>query len=479
MRDSRRANYLILAALLMIAAAFAAYATLVVRWFAAPKPPATFDAAGPRQTPDAALAAARREFRENLLDARVHLRLSEALWRAGRPVDAFYVMYAARQLFSGEDFRSAHADVVLKVGGPAAAARARLKGLTDPAMSVPIYAEVARNYPHTPEGRDSLDQLSQLAASPPGGPNGDAGRLAHTALEELYRGDPKDPEKLAALAGAAFNRGEAEHAAALASDAWNKHPGHAGAARIMGMLALRDRDVDAALQWLKVAWDHDSEDLYSAAKLAQLYEKRRGDREGALPFYMALYRQNPDYADDAPAETKIRETLDRRRESLLHDAPVAGLGGRFALDDASLRAEACLRAAAFRDPVWIDTLGELLDDDTELVRRNADYALFEISRKEPDAIRARRSAWLTSEKTLVRIRALNLFADLDGRNALPAVAVALRDSNTAVRVFAKIMVLDHYYKDEPEAAKLRSRYLAEEKDPDALGFAKRFSGEAR
>ena len=474
MRESRRTNFIILAALLMIAAAFAAYAALVMRWFAMPAKSVPAAAApGAKAAVDATLVDARREIRERILDPREHLRLSEALWKAGRPVDPFYVTYAARQIFSEGEFQQAQAEVVLGGGGPAAEARSRLKGVSDPALTVPIYAEVARSYPDSPEGRDSLDQLSQMAMAPDGG--SDAGRVARTALDELYRADPKSPEKLAALAGADFGRGDVEQARALASEAWNKHPGHAGAARVMGMLALKDRDVDGALKWLTAAWDRNPDDLYSAAKLAEIYSKRRSDPEGALPFYLALYRQNPDYADDEAAETRIRETLDHRREALLRDAPVEGLGGRFALDDASLRAEACLRAAVFKDPRWIDVLGELLDDDTLIVRRNADYALFQIAQKEPDAVHARREAWLGSEKPLVRIRALNLFADLDGKNALPAVAAALRDPSPGIRAYAKVMVLDHYYKGLPEGAKLRSRYLAEEKDPEALSFIRHFA----
>jgi tetratricopeptide (TPR) repeat protein len=479
MRESRRTNLLIVAALLMIAAAIAAYATIVVHWFSAPRAASAPAAAESRAALDEGLADARREFRSRLLDPRAHLRLSEALWKAGRPVDSFYVMYAARQIFPDEAFRQAQAEVVLGVGGPASAERARLKGLVDPALTVPIHAEVARDYPDSPEGRDSLDQLSQLAMSPDNGAFADAARLARTSLEELHRADPKNPEKLAALAGADFGRGDAATALALATEAWNKYPGHAGAARIMGMLALKDRDLDTAMKWLSKAWDRDPDDLYSAAKLAQIYEKRRADPEGALPFYLALYRQNPDYADDAPAETRIRETLDRRREAMLRNAPVDALGGRFRIDDASLRAEACLRAAAYKDPRWIDVLGDLLDDDDEIVRRNADYALFQIASAEPGAVRARRQDWLGSDKPLVRIRALNLFADLDGMNALPAVAAALRDPNAGVRVFAKLMVLDHYFKGSPDADRLRARYLAEEKDPEALAFLKRFPSGAR
>jgi len=481
MRENRRTNLLILTALLMIAAAFAAYATLVMRWFSAPPRfprPATLEASA-KAASESALDFARKEFRARLLDCRAHLLLSEALWKAGRPVDSFYVFYAARQLFPGEEFSRAHAEVVVGAGGPAAAIRARLKGLIDPALAVPIHAQTAREYPSSPEGRDSLDQLSRMAMGDADRAGGDAARLALTALEELYAEDARQPEKLAALAGAAFGRGDAARASALASEALSKHPDHAGAARIFGMIALKERDLDAALRWLTAAWDRNPNDLYSAAKLAQIYDKRRADPESALPYHLALYRQNPDYDDDGPVERRIRETLDSRREHLLKDAPVSGLGGRFKLDDASLRAEACLHAAAFADPRWIDVLGELLDDDAEIVRRSADYALFKIAQKEPDAVRARRDAWLTGPRPLVRIRALNLFADLDGRNALPSVAAALRDPEPAVRAYAEVMVLEHYFSAQPETAKLRARYLAEETDPEALAFVRRFSKNAR
>ncbi|HAZ09408.1 MAG TPA: hypothetical protein DCZ01_13040 [Elusimicrobia bacterium] len=471
MRESRRTNLIILSALLMIAAVFAAYATLVMRWFATPartENPATRKAS-------ANLAEARKEFRTRLLDCRAHLRLSEALWKAGRPTDSFYVLYAARQLFSKETFRAAHAEIVLGAGGPAAGVRTRLKGLNDPALSVPIHAQTAREDPASPEGRNSLEQLSLMAMGDENRSGGDAARLARAALEELYREDPRQPEKLAALAGAAFGRGDVALAYALASEALNKHSDHAGASRIMGMIALKDRDLDAAVRWLTAAWEHNPDDLYSAAKLAQIYDKRRADPEAALLFHLALYRQNPDYDDNGPIERRIHEILDSRRENLLKDAPIESLADRMKLDDASLRAEACLRAAAFKDQRWIDALGELLDDDTEIVRRNADYALFQIARQKPDAVRARRDQWLGGPQPLVRIRALNLFADLDGKNAFPLAAAALRDPVPAVRAYAAVMVLEHYFMAIPEAVKLRARYLAEERDPDALAFVHRFS----
>ena len=474
MKESKRTNALIAVALAMIAAAFALYSLIMMSWMRAPARVAAGPAAS-RAEAEQNLASARKEFREHLLDPRAHMRLSNALWKSGRPVDSFYVLYAARQLFSDDAFRRAHAEVVLGAGGPAAEISKRLAGVRDAAVTVPIHAEVAREHPDTPEGRLSLDALSRLAAGDENAAGGEAARLARTALEELHQDDPKHPGKLAALGMALFARGDFALAHAVATEALTKNPDQAGAAQIMGALALQQRDIDGAMRWLSASWDRNPDDLYSASKLAQIYDKRRADPESALPFYLALYRQNPDFADAGePVERRIRETLDARRESLLQHAPVEGLGARFALDDASLRAEACLRAAAFKDPRWIERLGELLDDDAEIVRRNADYALFEIGKADGQAVRARRDSWLGSEKPLVRLRALNLFADLDGKNVLPALSNALRDPNPAVRGFAKVMVLDHYFPALPEAAKLRARYLAEERDPDVLSLLARF-----
>jgi hypothetical protein len=469
-RENRTANLIITGALVMIAAAFAAYATLVLRWFSAPQTAASGAGAPDRAAADAALADARRAFRDDLLDPRAHLRLSEALWKDGRPVDSFYVAYAARRLFADADYRTAQAQVVLGAGGPAAALLSGLKDARDGAGTVSILAEAAREYPDSLEGRRSLDRLSQMAQG--------AGRpasLAREALQRIVDERPRRTEALAALAGAAFARGDASGAYALAREALNKNPAHAGAARIMGMLSLKDGDVEGAVRWLTLAWDGDPDDLYSAAKLAQIYDRRRADADAALPYYLALYRQNPDYSDgEETAETRIREILDARRERLLKDAPVESLGARFKLDDASLRAQAALRAAVLKDPRWIDSLGDLLDDDTRLVRRAADYALYQIAQAEPGAVRARRDAWLASDKPLVRIRALNLFADLDGVNVLPALSNALRDPNPGVRAFAKVMVLDHYFMTSPRAAALRARYKKEETDPRALAFERRF-----
>src|SRR6185503_2086847 len=105
MKESRRTNLIILGAILMIAGAFAVYASMIMRWFSTPTTALSGSpTAASGVSAEAALADARREFRERLLDPSAHLKLSEALWHAGRPVDAFYVMYAARQIFPDDVF---------------------------------------------------------------------------------------------------------------------------------------------------------------------------------------------------------------------------------------------------------------------------------------------------------------------------------------------------------------------------------------
>ncbi|MDE2491739.1 MAG: tetratricopeptide repeat protein [Elusimicrobia bacterium] len=480
MNESRRTNVLIAASLLMIAAAFAAYAALLMHWFAEPGPaaPVSAEERARRDADDAALADARTDFRGDLLDCRAHLRLSEALWKDGRRIDAFYVSSFARELFSDAEFHRAHDDVVLGAGGPAAAVLAKLQGLDDPSRIAPILAEAARDYPDAPEGREALAHLARLAGGGDGAAGDDA---ALNALQDLRAGAPKNPEVLAALGRAYFARGQADQALAMAQVALSKDPNDAGAARIMADAALKKKDFANALRWLTQAWDGDPNDVDSASELAQLYDKRRGDVEAALPYYLAVYRADPDASDgDESVETRIREALDARRQDLLSGVTAADLGSRFSLDDASLRAQAALRAADLKDPRWIPELARLLDDDTHLVRRSADYALYEIAQADPADVRAHRDEWLNSPSPLVRIRALNLFADLDGMNALPAVRRALlKDPNPGVRAFAKVMVLDHYYLKTPDGRRAAADFASREKDRRVLDFVRRLEAQEK
>lgn len=536
MRKPRHTNLVIVVSIAAIALALVGYAAIIWNWVASPassSPPLMAPPNSPKVPPE--LVAARASLRENFLDAKSHLNLSQALYRAGRPVDAFYVMFAARSFFGDADFSRAHAFIALYGGrhfldgqaydpspanekkqmarlqedpaNPDAlnylahidADRGDVKGalelidrglsshpddagllaaraewtaasLRDIPASVSFYARLAAAHPDTYEGRSAVDELGRLAQSREGGAAGENAAFAREALEELRQKNMDDPHLFSALAMAAWGRGDTASVQALIAQAEKRGGKNAGVSQIKGAFALAEHDPEKAVVYLTQAWENNPNDLYSAGKLAQLYMKQRADPEAALPYYIALYRQNPRYDDGEPVEDRIRRILDTRREEVLRDVFVGGIGHFLSSDDASLRAEACVKAARTQDPRWIDTVAELLDDDTEIVRHNADYALFQIARKEPDAVLARRMEWLQSTKPFVRIRSLNLFADLDPANTLPMAARALYDPNPAVRFMAKVMVLDHYYPALPQAAKIRADFLSAEKDPLVLGM---------
>jgi tetratricopeptide (TPR) repeat protein len=513
------------AAVVLAAAGY--YTVLAYRWLRTPSPDRPRIARSERTL--ASLNKCREQFRENYFDPASHLRLSEALFEAGRPVDAFYVMYGARALFGEQVFLRAHALVVLYGGqhflgqeefDPSPANEERIKkrlkdapqnpdlinylahiaahgrrprealALVDEGLkaqpddsgllayraqlsaetgdlrtAVGHWTRLALGHPGRFESRASLEELGRLARR-----SSDEGRLAQESLEEICRQRPDDALAFSTLALSAWERGDLPRARALAAEILAKNPDHAGAAMFQGALALRDRDWQTALRRFGDAWRVNPADLYSAAKLAEIHMKQRGDRESALPFYLALYRANPRYEDGETAQTRIRETLDIRREQLLAPVPAAALGRWLASEDASLRAEAAARAADLKDPRWIDELAKLLDDDTNIVRHNADYALFQIAKAFPDAVAVRRQEWLASPRSLALTRALNLFSDLDKQSAWPAVVEALRDPRPTVRALTRVMVLDRYYLNWPEARKARMEYLARESDPWARRF---------
>lgn len=534
MRESHRNNLLLAAALLLIAGTAAIYIMLMRAWLSG-KPSASKPRAAP--APDlAGLPPARAQFREHFLDPAAHLRLSEALNRAGRPVDSFYVRLAARQLFGDEAFRRAHELVVIYggvhyLGGqpydPSAKNEARLKerlqaDLQNPVLlqylariaeergqreearrlaetglatgsrdrglqllrarlTAPVdaltaighYARLAHFAPDTEEGRLALAELEAFAREHEEGAGGEKARLAREALEELVKALPEHGRPLAALGRALRARGDLNAARALAAETLAKRPDHPGANYLEGLFAEDDRLYDTAVKRYTAAWEADPENLESAARLAAILHRQRGDLEAALPFYIALHRRDPWREEGESVERLVRAALDARREQVLRDAPADSLGRYLGSDDASLRAQACARAAELKDPRWIETLAELLDDDTEIVRHNADYALFQIAQEHPDAVRVRRDEWLANNRPLLRARVLNLFADLWPEETFPLVSRLLYDDNPAVRFFAKAMVLDRYYKEVPAAKKLAAQYLPQEKHPGVLALYER------
>lgn len=524
MRSSSRANAVIALGLLAVFIAGAWYASFLGSWLKSSG--GGQDAAAAKR--QERLAAARADFRRDLLSPLAHLRLAEALFDAGRPVDGFYVMHAAKALFGEGPFLRAHAQVVLYKGtfflgdqefdpSPANEARLRKALQSDPSdpralhylarilakrnenaealrllagvgddrgglafraqlrsargdlsAAIEDWTRLAAAHPGTHEARQALEELGALAARQ----QGDAPLMARDALDELLRQRPDDNRVFGAAAMAAWGRGDLGAVQAMAAEAERRKKGpHAGALMVQASLALQERDAEKALRFFTKAWEADAEDLYSAAKLSQLYHRQRADPEGALPYDLALYRRNPAYEDGGErVEKRILETLDERRRNLSLPGGAEGLSRLFDSDDASLRAEACARAAGAADARWIETLGERLDDDVELVRHTADYALFQSARRFPEAVRVRRDEWLGSDKPLARIRALNLFADLEPNETFPLVLRALRDPHPGVRFYARVMVLDHYYKELPAAQRARSEYLAAERDPQVLGL---------
>lgn len=531
MKESRRDNLLLAFSLLLIAGTATIYVALIRQWLRGQ--PSAAELHHEKKPDPEALLAARLEYRSRFSDAAAALQLSEALAHAGRPIDAFYVEADARQLYPPAEFSRAHDVVVLKksnfYGGrpydpspgserelkkrlvqepenaalyqylarvaldrgdsaeagklvdQGLAARADDRGLlslkgqllssSNPLDAIALWAKLAHAQTDSWEGRQALESLGRWAQKRDDGPDGEAAHLAREALEELVKEHPDHPQVFSTLAMATWARGELDTARAMADAALAKRPRHAGALMVQAAIALYDRLPDKALRLFNQAWERNPDDLYSAAKLAQLYYRQRADGESALPFLIALYRQNPDYQDGGePADKIIRSILDARRAEVLKRAAIESLGLYLRSDDASLRAEACARAAGFSDQRWLETLFDLLDDDTELVRHNADYALFTLAKAFPDAIRVRRDDWLASKKPFQRARVLNLFADLYPGETLPLIAEALHDQNPAVRYFSATLALSHYGTDVAAAAKLKADYLKSERDPAVLAL---------
>ena len=531
MRESTRHSLLLVLGLGLLAASLAVYASWVLSCFRPPSPvlPALKAPVSPENARE--LAAARARLREDFLNPQAHLRLSEALFRSGRPADAFYVMAAARRLFGEEAFAQAHSAVVLgraaqeqtdpspeglarlrerlkaEPDNPAlvlAAAhlaaqsgdvrealqaleeglasnprdrgllyyKAELTASADPAGAVPSYARLVNASPDSYEGRRALDALGRLAQKSEDGPEGEAAREAWQALQELYHAKPEHSLIFTTLAMSAWARGEGTAARALAAEARERHPDNAGAMTVEGALAYADHNLDKALELFSKALTKNPDDLYSAAKLAQIYSRQRGDPEAALPHYLSIYRRNPSYADGEPAESTIQATLEQRARQALMYVGVEKLEPYFLAEDAAVRAEACVKAGQVADSRWIDSLAALLDDDADAVRRAAVDALAKIRERYPGAILARREEWLSDPRPLARAEALSLFAEQDPENTFPWVLTLLKDPVPAVRYFAKTRVFDRCYKS-PLAAKARYHYLQTETDPAALALLRR------
>ncbi|MBI5622526.1 MAG: hypothetical protein HY924_01970 [Elusimicrobia bacterium] len=347
--------------------------------------------------------------------------------------------------------------------------------VNDLSSAVPWYVKAAASGPDTHEGRLALNELGRLAAMALSGRDAGVPAAARERLKELAALHPDSPAAFSTMILSGLARGETDAVRAVVLEAVNRDPNHAGVLAAIGAVALVDRDPDSAVKALSAAWRKNPADLYSAQKLAELCLKHRADPEAALPFLVAVYMQRPDWADGEPVENVIRRVLDLRREEALRDVRAPLLGKFLRSEDASLRAQACERAAALLDPRWIEALGGLLDDDTEIVRHNADFALFSLARDFKPALLSRKAEWLGAASPFTRARSLNLFADLDPENTFPRAVTALSDPSATVRFLAKTMVMDHYYKGSPGAENALKEYLGRETDPDVLAYYRRVS----
>src|SRR6185295_4156826 len=104
---------------------------------------------------------------------------------------------------------------------------------------------------------------------------------------------PKDPSIFSAMAMAAWKRNDSAAARALVAQTLRADPKNAGALMVDGVIALSDGDADRAVKEFAAAWEENPEDLRSAEELARIYDRERGDRESALPYYIAIYRHDP------------------------------------------------------------------------------------------------------------------------------------------------------------------------------------------
>ncbi len=449
------------------------YGSWVWSWFnpSTPGPaPEPFARARPD---DGSLPAARKAFRSRHLDPLAHADLGEALWRSGREVDSFYILASARAFFGPERFLAAHraralgADPLSR-GPELSRARQTRAQPAGAARAVPLYFQLAASARESYEGRAAIDDLGDIAQSSPSGEDDASPRLAREALEALRRRNPDHAAIFTVLSLSDLSRGDIATVRERTAEALRGAPRHPGALSISGALALADRRPALALESFKAAWRESREELYLSQKLAELLDRHAGDPEAALSPYIALHRRDPLWRDGKALSERILRILASRSRERLGPAPAGELGLFLSSSDASLRAAACSRAGRLLDPKWIKTLGELLDDDVELVRDEAADALARLALPHREAVLANRVDWASSTSPLRRARAIGVLAAIDKTNAFPFAAQALKDPNPAVRHWVRTRVLETVYRDYPPASLAVREYLAAEQDPLVL-----------
>lgn len=494
-------------------------ATLDVRPAAAPASPST------------PLDAARERYRDDFFDPYAHIELSDALYKAGRLSDAFYVLEEARALFPEESFNEAHAFVIVGRGRggwpggrpfdatPSNEDALKAKAVMDPKdwESLSYLAHIAGHRGDLAGAEALVDRALKISPDAPG-PLGLKAQLcakrndadgAMSAYERIFKLGPDSPDRrsaigmmtalasLGAKGGAKSKRalknltewskarpddgdlwlarafalgasGDDAGVRALLAEGEKARPGTKALDGVKAMLAIQDKRIPEAVALLKSVLARSPDDEYALEKLAELHRKELKDMDGALPYYVALHHGDPHYYDGEYAEFRIKRELERRRAAAVAPAKTADdLRALLKSEDGATRAEAALAAGRLGDASLTLDLGDALDDEVGNVAQNADNALFELSKTRRKEVLAARERLAGSPRAFVRGMALNLYCDLDREGMKPTALQRLGDPSSYVR-WRAYAALTGYYRDDPEAQAAVKKFLAEEKDERLL-----------
>ncbi len=477
------------------------------------------------------LDAARDRYRENFFDPYAHVELADALYKAGRLSDAFYVLEEARAMFPEEEFNEAHAFVITghgRGGWPgdlpfdatasnedALKARAAMdpkdwqslsylahiaghrgdlagaESYVDRALKIApdelgplglkaqLYAKrndadgamtlYEKIFNLSPQSPDRRSAIGMMTALASLGAKGGAkSKRALKNLTEWSKANPDDAELWLARAFALGARGDEAGVKALVRDGEKARPGTTALDGVKAMLAISDRRATEAVALLKGVVARDPENEFALEKLAELHRKELKDMDGALPYYIALHHGDPHYYDGEYAEFRIKRALQSRRAAVVASAKTADdLRALLKSDDGAVRAEAALAAGKLGDASLIGDLADALDDVVGNVVQNADNALFEMSKARPKEIRAARDSIVGSPRAFVRGMAMNLYCDLDREGMKPTALERLSDPSPYVR-WRAYSALTGYYRDDERAQAAVKKFLADERDERLL-----------
>ena len=487
-------------------------------------------------SPRSPLEEARVRYHKAFFDPYAHVELSDELYKAGLLEDSFYVLEEARGIFSENDFQAAHGFVIIGKhnggwpgGGhfdpsPAHEAELKARAAADPrdweslsylahiavhsgdhaaaltyvdralkiapnelgplglkahlladkndlTAALPVFERVFAAAPDSVDGRAALELMMSMAAR--GKRGGAAAKRALADLEKALVDRPDDAEVYLSLAVVRGAAGDVKGIRDLVKRAEKARPGSPALFAVKGLLAIQDKKVPAAVALLEQALARDPWLPYAREKLAHLHRKDLKDMAGALPYYIALHRDNPHYYDNEFAEDRVKRELERQRTATVASARTAQDAVRLmSSPNGATRAEGCLFAGKLADPALIDALADRLDDEVGNVVQNADNALYQLSKVKPAEIEAAKEKIVNDPRAFVRGMALNLYCDLDKPGMRATSLARLSDPDSYVRFRAHIAVAG-YYAGDAEAQISRGTALEAERDPNLLKALRR------